>query len=582
MKYLDFFEKLVEQYPNKIVIEAYGEKITYFDLDLKSSKIAYFLQERKIKEKNLIVGIFSNGKVENFITILACIKVGVPFINIDIKAPNEYIDALCKKLKVKLCLYSSEFEHLVLNKNIENKNIIELLKKIKENIFFKKEDKLEYYVATSGTTGTPKLVKKTEEALMNSFNQLNLSTPMIFNSIVQQYATLSFAFGLDQTLIMLIGKSKICINPNNNFIDFNSMCLDIEKNKAEVVFWAASIIKLLSRQSELFEKIPKCVKYIVAGGEPLIISADFIFELRNRGIMLLNNYGSTETGTIFFSPSEIQLQEIEQYNKVSIGEPLNGVLPVLLDEKMNEVEKGELYIGMDNFFNSYLDIDINEKIYILEKYPNKIFYKIGDILEKLNNKYYVIGRRDNCVNIRGYKIELENIENKIMELIKGNECCVISIENNYKENNLICYYNYEIEESKLKNELTKILPHYMIPISFIKVNEIIHSKNGKVNRVEMKKKYEKYLQEIGNNSYNEKELRIRLKKLVEKMLNIQLSENCYFLKFQELGLDSLGITDYICMVEKQENIKIEDEALINQRFNSIDTLVQYIRGKENE
>ena len=581
MEYLKLYNNLVKEYPEIIAINAYGKKITYIDLDKKSSKLAVYLQ-KKINSKNFTIAIFSNGEIENFIGMLACIKLGVYFINIDTKAPIEYIDTLCNKLNINLCLYLTEYKHLIPNTNIEKVNIEKIIHTIREENFFKTQGILKYYVATSGTTGIPKIVKKTEKALINSFKQFKASVPMIFNTITQQYAPLSFAFGLDQTLIMLIGKTQICVNKTNRYIDFNSMCSDISKNKAEVVFWASSVIKLLSKQSDLLAKIPKSIKYIVTGGEPLIVSADLIFELRNKNITLLNNYGSTETGTLFFSSMKIQLQEIEQYNKVSVGKPLDGFFTILLDEEKNEVEKGELYVGVSEFFNSYLEDDIDKKIYKIEKYPNKIFYKIGDIVEKINKNYYVIGRKDNCVNIRGYRVEIENIESKIIELINGDECCVISIENNYKENNLICYYSSEIDEKKLKSELSTLLPYYMIPILFIKTNEIAHLKNGKIDRIEMKNKYKKSLLERNCNFSNERKLKRRLKYLIENILNIQLSDECYSLTFKEIGLDSLGITDYICTVEKQENITIEDEALIKKRFNSINTLAEYIKEKKYE
>ena len=579
MEYLKIYENLVIERPNEIAIEAYGEKITYLELDLKSSGAAMDIQKELI-DKESVVAICSNGTIENFIAILGCIKSGIPFINLDVTAPKEYIDLLCRQLSIKLYLYSEGYQDAVSNE-IPKKNI-KKLNYTKQSEYSCKISELNYFVATSGTTGIPKIVKKTEKSLINSFNQMKMAVPMIFNTTVQQYATLSFAFGLDQTLIMLIGGTKICVDKKSEYINLEELYLNIEKNRAKVVFLAASIIKLLSKQPDLFEKIPSCLKYIVVGGEPLVVSADFIFELRNRKIKLLNNYGCTETGTVFFSLMEIQLLEIEQYNKVAIGKPLPSFLAVILNEQLLETNKGELYIGMDKFTNSYLDISIHEKLYFLKKYPEKVFYKMGDIAEKLKGKYYIIGRNDNCVNVKGYRVEIENVENIISQIIKGNECCVVPIENNYKEINLVCYYCYDlIDEKDLKKRLYEYLPNYMIPVSFIKTKKLVHSKNGKLDRKEMKLKYEEYLQ--GSNLLvNESEMKVRLKNLVENMLSIKLSEDCYSLTFQEIGLDSLGVTDYICTVEKQENIKIEDTALSEVRFDSIDTLVKYIRGKKNE
>lgn len=579
MNYLELFKKNLVSIPNKVAVRSYNQEITYSDLDKHSDGLCFKMQ-KLCKAKKPVVAILGDGSVNHFKAIMACIKLGYCFINIDINWPKEYIKRLYEELNINLLLYQSKYN----NKIYENVKSICLdnINYIGKYEIDCSKSKLLYIIPTSGTTGIYKLVMKKENALIRSFYQMKKVVPIMFDGVAQQNASLSFAFGLDQTLIMLVAGKTICVNKKYKYVDIKYIYKDIDSNKADTVLWPAAILKLLSKQPNLCEGMPECIKSIVVGGEPLVISADLIFELRNRDITLYNNYGCTEIGTLFFSAVDINLLNIEKYNRIPVG---SNVLPgfemSILDTDMKKVNKGELYVSDDKFFNHYVNtMDNKEKFINFIETDNKVLFRTEDIIEYIGGNYYIVGRTNNCINIRGYRVSIEHVERVISKVISGEDCCIIVITNQYLENNMVCFYsNINFSEIELRKVLKGILPDYMVPSKLIKINKIVYSPNGKIDRNKMKKLYESM--SITSDSCQE-DLRLRIRNKIAQMTGKKMCAEDDKISFYELGLDSLGFTDFICRVEYDEDIAIKEEMILSGKINTIDSLVEYIKREKHE
>ena len=579
MRYIEVFEKMVTEYPQKNIIHAYGNKISYYDLNCKSNYMAVQLKNLLSESENK-VAIFSDASIEHFIAMLACIKCGIEFINIDVNAPSNYIKSVCRQLNISIYLFTGKYREMVKNE-INAYSIESLSQSTLDKYDFVNKSRLGYYIATSGTTGIPKLVRKSELSLMNSYSQMRQEVPIMFNARIQQTATLSFAFGLDQSLIMLLASTEIFINDREKYFDINILFAYAESNFVDTLFLPTPIIKLLSRQPFLLEGVPECIKNIVVGGESLLISADLIFALRNHDIDLYNNYGTTETGTICFNKVHFSIFHVEKYNRVPIGHPLKTIDFLVLQEQgasMVQTNKGMLFVGTHNIGNTYLSESEYEGKLI--KFKGNEYYPTGDIVENIKGTLYIVGRKDNCVNIRGYKVELENVEKIISKVIEGKECCVISVENSLKEKMLVCFYEIgKVDNEQLKVKLAQELPDYMIPMVFIPTNNFAYTKSGKIDRNKMTRIYDrqKALEDKGfNNS-----LILRLRHPIEKMIGVKLDEKHNDVLFKDLGLDSMSFVDYICVVEHNENVVIEDSALGSEQINTISKLAKYIESRKD-
>lgn len=579
--YIHIFNRIVEKHPDKIAIKSYNKDITYTELKKVSLKIVQNLNNLQ-KNKGEIIALESDGTIFHFAAMIACIEAGITFINLDLRAPKNYIDSIIKDLGIEILIISEKSSYLnnIYKENFKNiicENILE--EESSDSIEKKIINETLFIVPTSGSTGTPKYVKKKMNSLIKSYEQFQERVDFLFEKTIEQCAPLNFAFGLELSLIFLATGNTICINEKKDYTDLKYLYKNIEKNNVEIAFWPAPIIKLLSRQPKLIENIPKSLKYIIVGGEPIVVSANLVFEFNKRDIKLLNNYGSTETGTIFFGCMDISLLDVEEFNQVSVGSPLNGFEVLILDENLKECRKGYLYIKSDEFLNEYHELEEEQKnkFFKSENYLNSVLCNMGDICEYRNGKYYIIGRNNNCINIKGYRVEIENIEFFITKILKGGECCVVPFENNFNETSIVCFYGSEkLKPFELKVELEKEIPEYMIPKLFIKLDKLHYLKNGKIDREKMKKLYyEKYF----TVEKSSEKLEENILNILERVLGFNIKTEDKLLPFKLLGLDSLGFTDFISLIEEIEKINIEDNMLTIFYEENISKITDYIIKK---
>lgn len=578
--YKDLFSKTVSSFPNKVAIKSYSEKIMYRDLDLLITKIVTNLNSQ-IKDEKEIVATCSDGTIFQFATMVACIKTGIIFVNLDLNMPTNYLNGIVNDLNIKRVIISERSNSLYREKIKNFKMVIseDSLKIDTISTDTTRKNKTVFIVPTSGSTGTPKYVKKKMTALMKSYHQFKERVEFLFEKTIEQSAPLNFAFGLELSLIFLASGNTICINEKKDYTDLKYIYNNIEKNDVEIAFWPAPLIKLLSRQPKLIEDMPKGLKYIIVGGEPIVVSADLIFEFHKRDIKLMNNYGSTETGTMFFNSMDISLLEVEEFNLISVGQPLEGFKAVILNEELEPSKKGHLYIKANEFENEYYNLkqEQEKKFLKMKEYPNSILCETGDICEYKNGKYYIIGRNNNCINVKGYRVEIENIEFFVTKLLKGFECCIVPFVNSFNESNMVCFYSSKaLDTIELRKQLEKEVPEYMVPKLFIQLEELYHLKNGKINRERMKKLY---FDEYSATDKDNKELEDKIFNTLESVLGFKIKKSTKTLPLKELGLDSLGFTDFISLVESKEKVNIEDSVLPLLFEGMVEDITNYIIKK---
>ena len=137
----------------------------------------------------------------------------------------------------------------------------------------------------------------------------------------------------------------------------------------------------------------------------------------------------------------------------------------------------------------YKNVKENRLKFILKN--KKKYYCTGDIIKKIQNYYFCVGRSDTQVKLRGYRIDTTEIESHVKK-IKGISYCYCYLNNQFRENYLVllCLVNSKtINETKILKFLEKKLPNYMIPKKIILENKLRFNKNGKVDKAYYKSKF---------------------------------------------------------------------------------------------
>ncbi len=548
----DFILKTLSEFGQREAIKFDGSKITFDLLSQKARRISNGMQIRKIDK----LAICMDNKLDVLLLAIACMVAKIPFIIIDSNTPDIYIESILKEADITTIVCDIDIEinglrRIVFDTQLEADEVQITNPCGNERVLF--------YIATSGSTGVPKIAERHCSDFWRDYYEFTSKYPYLCGQIAQQYAKLNFSYGLENSLLMLLSGTTVCLGGKNVSInDLDLMFEEIENSGATIIFWATPIIKLFSKHYSICERIPNNVRYIYTGGEPLVVSADFIVVMKNKGITIINDYGCSELGKLFACPYEKQLRDMQAYNMVGVGSPLKGYEALILDENLNEVKEGYLYLkSPERFPCSYVNPDIRTNEIKKKEYW---LYNTKDIATRDDKGIVILGRDINSVNISGFRVELEQVEYAVNSIDAVEQCVAIPYVNTYKEAGVYCFFVGQINGAEIRNILRNRIPHYMIPTAFTPVDKIELLPNGKVDR---KKNYEVFCDAMSLTDIDMSGLKERIYSYLVKIIGIQVGtlEEIYVSKFSDLGIDSLSIVDFISTVEEKEHVKIGDESL---------------------
>ena len=267
--------------------------------------------------------------------------------------------------------------------------------------------------------------------------------------------------------------------------------------------------------------------------------------------------------------------EKEQSDTVPIGVPGDNTYIYLLNENQEEVSigsVGEIYISGDCVANGYLNRDdLTQKCFLKDPFrKNEIMYKTGDLALRLPNfEIEYIGRVDEQVKLKGFRIEIGDIESTILEYKKIKECIVLVKEkSNENIKYLVAYYisDEEVNTKELKNFLETKLPYYMIPSNYVSIKEIPLTVNGKINKkallnIEETKNY------IEHSNFEDKITKSVFESVYQVIPQIdsKIDEN---MNLFELGIDSLTMTNLFSKLTK-DLIPVEKGNYLMQNLENI-------------
>ncbi|MFB6456951.1 amino acid adenylation domain-containing protein [Chitinophaga sp. Hz27] len=485
----EIFTRQAAATPLAIAVEYNGHCYTYKDLDLRSNAVAYRLQQEGIGKGEMIALIFQRSP-ELIIAILGVLKAGAAYVPIDPELPSERISFILRDSAARLVLTTA---------NLQQQNHYPTGVKILADIYEAKvttqpasahtAEDLAYVIYTSGTTGQPKgamishrsLHNYTAWAIRNYLKEVPASMPL--------YTAISFDLTITAIFPPLLSGNKIVVYEEQP----GAFVLEriLKENKVAVVKITPSHLRLL-RDSQLKGLIGEdcIIKAFVIGGESLETwLARDVYELFSGKVALYNEYGPTETtvGCMIH-----QFDPKENWLSVPIGIPAANTNIYLLDAALNKVPAGltgEIYISGDGVGKGYLYNEaLTAQRFVCDPFtPGKRMYKTGDLARMLpDGKLLFLGRADRQVKLNGYRIELAEIEQQLLNYPGILEVVMDITQIGAQQQTLVAYFRTAnnddaISSIQLKNYLAARLPYYMIPAYFHQVAVIPLTVNGKVD-----------------------------------------------------------------------------------------------------
>lgn len=484
----ELFEIQAEKTPNNIAVVFEDLKLTYRELNEKANQLARLLRENGVKP-DYIVGIMVNRSIEMIVGILGILKAGGAYLPIDSDYPEERIKFMLENSKTGILLTQKELLNKVIFKGT---NILiddeTTYKGNVENIDnLNKENDLLYAIYTSGSTGTPKGVLIEHKNLVNLLNHEFTQTSLDFTGNVLQFTTICFDVSYQEIFSTLISGGQLYVANNQTRKDLNKLLDYISINQINLIFLPPALLKLISSEEKYINKFPSSLKHIVTAGEQQVINKNLKKYLIKNNTSLHNHYGPSETHeiTTYTTYPENEIHELPPIgkpiinNNICIVDKYNSLLPIGVP--------GELIVSGDNVGRGYLDNASLTKTRFSSNpiFPKQRTYRTGDLARWLpDGNIEYIGRIDNQVKLRGFRVELGEIESKLISHNSIKAAVVIAKEDTNNDKYLCAYIvtDSELRVTELRQYLSIQLPDYMIPSCFVQLDKLPLTPNGKVDR----------------------------------------------------------------------------------------------------
>lgn len=500
---LEYFEKTVLKYKEKIAIIDNESKLTFNELE-KCAKKLCFLINIKMNLINQPIGIFLPKGANSIIAFLGTLYSGNFYVPLDIESPQKRLETIINNLEPKIIITTKKYLEILLlqkfDKNrillideIFNKKITYNNKLILRNIKNIIDADPVYTIYTSGSTGTPKGVVISHRGVIDyidwAVNCFNINSDTIIGNQAPFYFDNST---LDIYLCLATGATLIII-PKYLFIFPVRLLEYIKEKEINFIFWVPSVLTSIANIKLLDKVDVNCLKKILFAGEVMPMKHLNYWRKRLKNSLFANLYGPTEI-TVDCTYYIVE-KDFHDDESLPIGIPCRNSDVFILnkdDKKADENEKGELCVRGSSlalgYWNNFKKTDeVFTQNPLNKNYPDMI-YRTGDIVYKNKEGLIIfVGRKDSQIKHQGYRIELGEIENAVLSISEIDNACVIY---NDKDKNIILFYESKniVTPVEIRKELIKYLPKYMLPTVFTKLDKLPKNPNGKIDRLALKKK----------------------------------------------------------------------------------------------
>jgi amino acid adenylation domain-containing protein len=474
--------------PEAVAVVANDQSLTYKTLNARANQLAYYLQSQGVGP-GVLVSICVERSLDLVVGLLGILKAGGAYVPLDPAYPTERLAFMVEDARTPVLV---TYQHLLDRLPTSLTQVVCLDRDAAllaqydtaDPIANVTLDDLVYVIYTSGSTGKPKGVQITHRSLLNLVGWHQHTFEIKAVDRATQVTSPAFdATGWEIWPYLSAGASLYL--PDEDTRATPRMLRDwLVENGITISFLPTALA-----ESVIALDWPKhtALRYLLTG-------ADTLHNYPPAGLpfRFVNNYGPTE-GTVVATSGEVApASNIDA--PPSIGWPIANVQTYILDEYLQPVpigELGELYIGGAGLAKGYLNRpDLTSERFIPHPFNNDPFarlYKTGDLARYLpDGQIAFMGRSDHQVKIRGYRIELGEIEAVLSQQPEIVQAAVSVDESASGEKRLVAYLalysEAEITLSSLREALAERLPEYMLPATFVVLEALPMTPNGKVDR----------------------------------------------------------------------------------------------------
>ena len=455
------FEEQAARVPSKVAVRAGTQSLTYAELNARANQVAHHLRGKGAGPGTL-VGIKMTRSANMVAALLGVFKSGAAYVPLDPNFPEARIAFILQDAAAKLVLTDEDWQRFD-GESIENP---------KSEVT---SDHLAYVLHTSGSTGRPKGVQITHQNLVNFLVSMEREPGLVESDTLLAVTTISFDIAGLEIYLPLVTGATILLASYEEATDANLLLNLLEQESTVLQATPATWRMLLDAG---WSSAPKLKA--LCGGEAF--PAELVAQMLPRCGELWNMYGPTET-TIWSSVCKLQSVPA---TTASLGRPIANTTMYVLDGRLQPVPigvAGALYIGGDGVARGYLNRpELTAQNFIADPFiAGARIYRTGDLARfGVRGDLHYLGRTDSQIKIRGFRVELGEIET-VLAQHPGVRECVAAVW----DERLIAYFipSSEVPDSReLRTWVRDRLPEYMTPSAFVELERFPLTPNRKVDR----------------------------------------------------------------------------------------------------
>lgn len=488
------FEEQAARTPDQKAVLFEDQSLTFAELNARANQLANYLQSQGIGPETM-VAIYTERSPEMIVAVLGTLKAGAAYVPLDLAYPKERLAFMMSDANISMLLTQERLvgkvpDHEAREVTLDSDWPVIATESDANPVNAPGMSNAAYVIYTSGSTGNPKGVICTHYGLNNYLHWCAEAYGVNEGNGAPVHSPLGFDLTITSIFPpLLAGKSVVLVSEDKRFEGLSSALST--GSDFSLVKITPSHLEVLN-QTLPPEQFAKSTRAFIIGGEALNSETISAWRTVAPEVRLINEYGPTETvvGCCVY--------------EVSAGDPAHGPVPIgraiantqlyLLDKFMHPVPAGvtgELYIGGDGLARGYLGRPALTAGRFLPNpfstVPGARLYRTGDLARyRRDGNLEYLGRMDQQVKVRGFRVELGEIEAALNRHPAVAEAVVLARQDVPGDTRLAAYIvpqaGQELAVNEVRAFLRESLPEYMVPTFFLSLRAFPLTHNGKINR----------------------------------------------------------------------------------------------------
>jgi amino acid adenylation domain-containing protein len=486
------FEDQVTATPDAVAVAFEGTTLTYRELDRRANRLAHYLRSQGVRPERP-VGLWMERSPEMVVAVLGILKAGGAYAPFDLMAPPDRLAFMLRDARIDVLLTQ---ERMLARLPAHDVRPI-CLDGDRRDVAAQPDtrlpdvatgDSLAYIMYTSGSTGEPKGVAVTHRGVVRLVRATDYAHfgP---DEVILQLAPLSFDASTFEIWGALLNGGRLAVPPPG-VVSVDELGALLERHRVTTLWLTAGLFHQVVDQRV---DVLRPLRQLLAGGDVLSVSHVRRALEALPGVRLANGYGPTE-GTTFSCCYRIA-DEAGLERSVPIGRPIANTRVYVLDQHRQPVPigvPGELWIAGDGLARGYVERpELTAERFVTQRLADRIeerLYRSGDVVRWLaDGTLEFLGRQDTQVKLRGFRVELGEVESTIAQHPRVRDVAVLVRPGPGGDKRLVAYVVADgaLAPRDLRELLRSKLPEYMVPSAFVLLETLPLTANGKVDRARL-------------------------------------------------------------------------------------------------